>query len=59
VEQFVRELKKIIKLLLKKKQKLNLIKLKEKWTMPIRNLSLTISQLAIFFEYRLYKVLDL
>jgi transposase-like protein len=31
----------------------------KKWTMPIRNWSLTISQLAIFFEGRLDKALEL
>ena len=31
----------------------------KKWTMPIRNWSLTISQLAIHFEGRLDKALDL
>jgi len=31
----------------------------KKWTMPIRNWNLTLSQLAIFFEGRLDKVLDL
>ncbi len=31
----------------------------EKWTMPIRNWSLTISQLAIYFEGRLDKALNL
>ena len=30
----------------------------KKWTMPIRNWSLTLSQLAIFFEGRLNKYLD-
>jgi len=29
----------------------------KKWTMPVRNWSLTISQLAIFFEGRLEKYL--
>jgi len=31
----------------------------KKWTMPMRNWSLTISQLAIFFEERLDKALEL
>ena len=31
----------------------------KKWTMPMRNWSLTISQLAIFFEGRLDKALEL
>ena len=31
----------------------------KKWTMPMRNWSLTISQLAIFFEVRLDKALEL
>lgn len=31
----------------------------KKWTMPIRNWSLTLSQLAIFFEGRLEKALEL
>jgi transposase-like protein len=31
----------------------------KKWTMPMRNWSLTISQLAIFFEGRLEGKLDL
>jgi len=31
----------------------------KKWTMPVRNWSLTISQLAIFFEGRLEDVLEL
>ena len=31
----------------------------KKWTMPIRNWSLTVSQLSIYFEGRLDKVLDL
>ena len=30
----------------------------KKWTMPIRNWSLTLSQLAIFFEGRLDKYLE-
>ena len=32
---------------------------KEKWTQPVRNWSLTISQLAIFFEGRLDEYLEL
>ena len=31
----------------------------KKWTMPMRNWSLTISQLAIFFKGRLDKALEL
>jgi len=31
----------------------------KKWTMPIQNWSLTLSQLAIFFEGRLDEALDL
>jgi len=31
----------------------------KKWTMPMKNWSLTISQLAIFFEGRLDKALEL
>jgi transposase-like protein len=31
----------------------------KKWTMPMRNWSMTISQLAIFFEGRLDKALEL
>jgi hypothetical protein len=31
----------------------------KKWTMPVRNWGLTISQLAIFFEGRLNKALKL
>jgi hypothetical protein len=31
----------------------------KKWTMPIRNWSLTISQLAIFFEGRIDKYLEI
>jgi len=31
----------------------------KKWTMPIRNWNLTLSQLAIFFEGRLDKALNL
>jgi transposase-like protein len=31
----------------------------KKWTMPMRNWSLTISQLAIFFEGRINEKLDL
>ncbi|SFV55629.1 Mobile element protein [hydrothermal vent metagenome] len=30
----------------------------KRWTMPIRNWSLTVSQLAIFFEWRLDKYLE-
>ncbi|MFA7611333.1 MAG: IS256 family transposase, partial [Sulfurimonas sp.] len=30
----------------------------KKWSMPVRNWSLTISQLAIFFEGRLDKYLE-
>ena len=48
-------------------KKINLLKLlfmgiknaQEKWTMPIRNWSLTISQLAIHFEGRLDDALNL
>jgi transposase-like protein len=31
----------------------------KKWTMPIQNWNLTVSQLSIFFEGRLDQVLDL
>lgn len=38
---------------------MGIINASNKWTMPIQNWNLTISQLAIFFEGRLDEVLDL
>ncbi|EKB7370400.1 IS256 family transposase, partial [Salmonella enterica subsp. enterica serovar Infantis] len=38
---------------------LGLMKAQEKWTMPIQSWNLTLSQLAIYFEGRLNKVMTL
>jgi putative transposase len=38
---------------------MGILNAQKKWTMPIRNWSLTLSQLAIFFEGRLDKYLNL
>ena len=38
---------------------MGIINASKKWTMPIQNRNLTVSQLSIFFEGRLVAVLDL
>ncbi len=44
---------------IKEEAEIELDKLEEKWAMPIRNWSLTISQLNIIFKERLKDKLDL